>query len=103
MITTKGTILLNDGVTSVVNPLINVYTVGASKFIKTSGVAQYGRVVKQGEGETATEYFQQVGNLGGESGEWNTGDIADPKFTDVQNAVLKGLVEKYPDCTFTVL
>jgi hypothetical protein len=100
MIQANGTIILNDGIISVVNPLINVFTTSADKFSPTYGVAQYGRISEKSDG---VKRFDTYGSLGGENAEWNTGEIIDPSFTDVQLAVLNGLEERYPEVTFSII
>ena len=94
MIQATGTIPQNDGVTSFVNPLINVHFTTPQKYSPAIGVAQVGKVV--GEGETET--FNPVANVGSYNHEG-----PNPSFEEVQNTVLAGLQKDYPDVTFVIV
>lgn len=96
MIQANGVILDSNGVSEYVNPLINVYMNSGSKFQPTIGVAQVGKVVEATDYQTAS--FNAVAQIG--SYEYN---FINPSFEDVQNLVLIGLINDYPNVEFIIV
>lgn len=95
MIQATGTIPHNDGVTSFVNPLINVHFTSPQKYNPAVGVAQVGKIVNEG---TEQETFNMVSNIG-----TYTHEGPNPSFEEVQATVLVGLQEDYPNVTFVIV
>lgn len=95
MIQATGTITFNDGVTSFVNPLVNVYFTSPQKYSSAVGVAQVGKIVNEG---TEQEAFNMVTNIG-----TYTHEGPNPSFDEVQTTVLAGLQKDYPEVTFKIV
>lgn len=94
MIKSTGIIPAQDGVSEYKDALINVYMNSGSKFQPTIGVAQVGKVVVQGEGES----FNAVSQVG--TYEYTE---PNPSFEAVQLVVLEGLKKDYPTVTFEIV
>ncbi len=94
MIKSTGIIPAQDGVSEYKDALINVYMNSGSKFTPTIGVAQVGKIVKQGESES----FNPVSQLG--TYEYTE---PNPSFEAVQLTVLEGLKKDYPSVTFEIV
>jgi hypothetical protein len=94
MIQATGIIKDSNGVTEYANPLINVYMNSSSKFTPTLGVAQVGKIVKQGENES----FNPIAAVG--TYEYT---LENPSFEEVQEVVLAGLQADYPNVTFSII
>ncbi len=100
MIKATGIITLQDGVSQLKDPMINIYMVSQNKFVAAYGVAQAGKVIEKTE--TQPESFQSITNIGGESGDWKV-ETPNPTFEQVQDVCLAGLKKKYPTVTFEIV
>ena len=100
MIKTVGIITLQDGVSQLNNPDINVYLCSPNKWAGAYGIAQAGKVIAATENQP--ESFQAITNVGGESGYWKV-ETPNPTFEQVQAVVLAELKKKYPTVTFEIV